>query len=387
MVALWMTLAMAGYGDPVAGVPQPEGRQLHLWANAARVDPEAFEADYLAGGCSFYSDFSASQTTPKVALRHDADLMAAADAHSLDMFTVGFMDHTSSDGTDFATRVWSYYPGGAIAENIAWNGGSVREVVLEGWMCSSGHRANIMSSTYDDFGGSRHGSYATQNFGQQGGSMPYVRGAAHELEGGTASLYSVLGASYAPDAVEVVVDGGVVPMSLRWGTASSGVYGADVGNDGACHEYYVRAWFGTSEVRYPETGSYGWGACAWDDAAAQWVGRQLAATPPPSLSTDPWVAGASVDLTAIDVLPGSTVHYVLGTQEGQGPCPGALGGACVGVTGYVLYLGNAVADGRGEAVLRTVVPAAAAGRTVLLQAMGDAGSGWVGSAPIVQDVP
>jgi hypothetical protein len=313
--------------------------------------------------------------------------MAAADAHSLDMYTVGFFDHTSSDGTDFATRVWSYYPGGSIAENIALNSGPPRAIVMEGWMCSSGHRANIMSGTYNDFGGATYGVYSTQNFGQQGGPMPAVRGAAHELGGGVASLYSTIAASSAPDAVEVVVDGVVVPMALQWGTASSGIYVADVPDDGGCHEYYVRGVFGGAEARYPETGSYGWGACAWDDAPAKWVGRQLAPLPPLALATEPWVAGAPVDLTATGVVPGSTVHFVLGTQEGQGPCPNALGGLCVGVTGIVRYLGSATADGGGEAVLGTVAPLPASGRTVLLQAVGDAGAGWTLSPIVAEDVP
>jgi hypothetical protein len=81
------------------------------------------------------------------------------------------------------------------------------------------------------------------------------------------------------------------------------------------------------------------------------------------------------------------VHFVLGTQEGQGPCPNALGGLCVGVTGIVRYLGSATADGGGEAVLGTVAPLPASGRTVLLQAVGDAGAGWTLSPIVAEDVP
>jgi len=386
MIWMWSVVAMAGYGDPVAGLPTPEARAMHVWTNAARVDPEAFQGDYLAGGCDYYSDFSASEQTPQEPLRHDADLFAAADAHTLDMYTTGVLTHDSSDGTSMGDRVWSYYPGWSIAENIAWNGADARGVVMSGWMCSSGHRGNIMNSIYDDLGTARYGNYLTQNMGELAGPHPEVRSAAHELGGGDADIYAVVGAPSAPDAVDVVVNGGAVPMTQAYGTASTGIYTATVPEAG-CNEYYVVATYGTVEVRYPETGSYGWGSCVWDDADAQWVDRQLAPLPPPSLVSEPWSVGASVDLTATGVVPGSTVHFVLGTQEGTGPCPPALGGLCVGVDGLVRYLGPATADAGGEAVFTLTVPAGASGRSLLLRAIGDTGSGYVLSDIVFEDVP
>ncbi len=380
--------ALAGYGDPVAGVPEPAGRALALWTNAARVDPEAFEADYNAGGCSFYTDFSAAEQVPRAPYRHDADLMAAADAHTLDMHSVGFFSHTSSDGTPFATRVWSYYTGFAIAENIAWDSGSNREMVMGNWMCSAaGHRGAILSATYEDLGAARYGVYGTLDFGARGGASPALRSAAHELAGGQASLYAVIGSASAPDAVELVVDGGVVATDLLWGTDSNGIHGVQVPDDGGCHEYYARAFYGGTELRFPEEGSYGWGACAWDDPGAQWLDRQLLPVAAPTLASTPWAVGASADLTVSGVEPGSTVHFVLGTAEGQGPCPAVLGGLCLQVTGYIRYLGSDVADGSGEAVLSWPVPAAAAGRTVILQAVGDAGVGWALTERVTVDVP
>jgi hypothetical protein len=42
--------ARAGYGDVGDdGLPSAAERELHLWTNAARVDPAAFKADYNAG--------------------------------------------------------------------------------------------------------------------------------------------------------------------------------------------------------------------------------------------------------------------------------------------------------------------------------------------------
>jgi len=40
-------LALAGYGDPVDSYPHPWERSLHVWTNAVRVDPEAFESFVL----------------------------------------------------------------------------------------------------------------------------------------------------------------------------------------------------------------------------------------------------------------------------------------------------------------------------------------------------
>ena len=52
MFMLWITTALAGYGDPQLGHPTPDERLVFLWTNAARVEPGAFTADYQSGGCS-----------------------------------------------------------------------------------------------------------------------------------------------------------------------------------------------------------------------------------------------------------------------------------------------------------------------------------------------
>ncbi len=391
MLILTLATALAGYGDAVNGTPDLQGRQIHLWTDAVRVDPLAFESDYLQGGCSSAS-FTATEQTPKAPLAHDPGLMQAAAAHNDDMVTNNWFAHDSSDGTYWADRVWSYYAGFSIGENINLGYANPRDAVLEGWMCSPPHRSSIMSATYTDFGGAWEANYGTQDFGDGGPTVPgAVRTAMHEDLGNTIAFHASFAYGAAPAFVEVVLDGVAHPMSLEWGSASQGVYGTDVPDPGAgCHEYYVRADVGGATYHYPETGSYGWGSCAFDDTAASWLAGQLPVGPPPPdavLSTDPWVAGGQVDLVVDGATPGTTVHFVLGTAIGNGPCPGALGGLCLEVSGNTHKLGDDTADGNGVAVLPFTVPAGAGGRTLHLQGIADTGAGWVLTDIVTVQVP
>ena len=99
MLLLIPTLALAGYGDAVDGYPSWMERDIILWTNAARVDPEAFEEAYNVGGCST-SDFSADELTPKAPVQWNLSLNQAARSHSTDMYDNNFFDHTGSTGND-----------------------------------------------------------------------------------------------------------------------------------------------------------------------------------------------------------------------------------------------------------------------------------------------
>jgi uncharacterized protein YkwD len=78
------------------------------------------------------------------ALRADARLTAAARAHSTDMVTNNFFSHTGSNGSDFVAREKAAGYTAASAENIAW-GQKTPEAVMDAWMNSAGHRANILN--------------------------------------------------------------------------------------------------------------------------------------------------------------------------------------------------------------------------------------------------
>jgi uncharacterized protein YkwD len=102
------------------------------------------------------------------ALRADASLNALAQDFSDDMAKRGFFSHTDPDGNtpwDRAAEAGVKNLGG---ENIA-RGQATAEAVMESWMNSEGHRANILNCDYTRLGvGVRNGSggpWWTQDFG------------------------------------------------------------------------------------------------------------------------------------------------------------------------------------------------------------------------------
>ncbi|WP_439518040.1 CAP domain-containing protein [Hydrogenophaga sp.] len=95
-------------------------------------------------------------------------LFSAAARHSRDMATNNYFSHTSLSGTTPAQRIaaegyaWSW-----AGENIA-AGQQTVTVVMNGWLASPGHCANIMRAEYRDVGvscvqqtGSTYGKYWT----------------------------------------------------------------------------------------------------------------------------------------------------------------------------------------------------------------------------------
>ncbi|MFH7597807.1 sigma-70 family RNA polymerase sigma factor [Streptomyces racemochromogenes] len=102
-------------------------------------------------------------------LKEDAQLDRSAQGQSDDMARRGFFDHTNPDGADPGDRItaagyrWSTY-----GENIA-KGQQTAQDVMDSWMKSPGHRANILNCSFKDIGVGMHpgtgGPWWTQNFG------------------------------------------------------------------------------------------------------------------------------------------------------------------------------------------------------------------------------
>jgi len=89
---------------------------------------------------------------PATGLAWSAALSQAADAHSRDMVANNFFSHTGSDGSSAGQRITAAgYPWSAYGENIAAGQATVAEVV-DGWMASDGHCANIMNAAFVDIG-------------------------------------------------------------------------------------------------------------------------------------------------------------------------------------------------------------------------------------------
>ncbi|MFF8293010.1 CAP domain-containing protein [Streptomyces sp. NPDC016309] len=95
-------------------------------------------------------------------------LGALAGAYSRDMAERGFFSHTDPDGASPWDRAATAGVQGLAAENIA-RGQADAEAVMESWMNSDGHRANILNCDYTRLGVGVHfadgGPWWTQDFG------------------------------------------------------------------------------------------------------------------------------------------------------------------------------------------------------------------------------
>ncbi|MEU8212802.1 CAP domain-containing protein [Micromonospora sp. NPDC049044] len=101
------------------------------------------------------------------ALGIDDKLMTAAQKHSQDQADHKNMSHTGSDGSNAGDRLdrvgytWRTY-----GENVAWNQ-QTPAAVMDAWMNSSGHRANILNCAFTEIGvgiANSNGPYWTQVF-------------------------------------------------------------------------------------------------------------------------------------------------------------------------------------------------------------------------------
>ena len=84
-------------------------------------------------------------------------LARAARAHSADMGTRRFFAHDTPDGMEPADRIVAAgYPGTdvTVGENLAWGEetAGTPAAIVEGWMESPGHRANILRREFREVG-------------------------------------------------------------------------------------------------------------------------------------------------------------------------------------------------------------------------------------------
>ncbi|WP_341520242.1 CAP domain-containing protein [Pseudomonas sp. G.S.17] len=138
---------------------QAEGQKLLEMINRARTQPRQ------CGG----QEFAAASP-----LSWNATLGSAAQSHSRIMANNNFFDHIDRDGRTPGDRAeLAGYVGQQIGENIAAGQDSVHKV-LDGWLASPGHCANLMNPQYRDLGAayatdpkSDAGIYWTAMFGSQ----------------------------------------------------------------------------------------------------------------------------------------------------------------------------------------------------------------------------
>ncbi|MFE8936767.1 CAP domain-containing protein [Streptomyces sp. NPDC007872] len=98
----------------------------------------------------------------------DARLASLAGAFSADMAARGFFDHTDPDGNTPWARAQKVGVSTLAGENIA-RGQADAAAVMESWMNSDGHRANILNCDFKTMGVGVHfgdgGPWWTQDFG------------------------------------------------------------------------------------------------------------------------------------------------------------------------------------------------------------------------------
>jgi uncharacterized protein YkwD len=113
-------------------------------------------------------------------LRNNKRLETAATKHSKDMVRRNFFSHDSPGGSTPGSRVrlTGYLKGAngfSVGENIAWGTGryATAESIVDSWMNSPGHKANILHRAFDEIGigvalgapGEDGGATYTTNFG------------------------------------------------------------------------------------------------------------------------------------------------------------------------------------------------------------------------------
>jgi uncharacterized protein YkwD len=92
-------------------------------------------------------------------LKENAKLRKAASSHAADMVDEGFFDHTSPEGDSFVDRIIGAgyakrNDGWTLGENLAWGTGDLSSAkgLMDAWMASSGHKANILKKAYREVG-------------------------------------------------------------------------------------------------------------------------------------------------------------------------------------------------------------------------------------------
>ncbi|MEU3413649.1 sigma-70 family RNA polymerase sigma factor [Streptomyces sp. NPDC006658] len=152
-----------GTGTPKTQPPAPPTPRATPTTPQARPAPAGTVAQVVA---LVNKERAAAGCGP---VTEDPQLERAAQGHSDDMAARGFFDHANPDGAGPGERVtaagyrWSTY-----GENIA-RGQQSPQAVMDSWMNSPGHRANILNCSFRNIGVGVHngsgGPWWTQDFG------------------------------------------------------------------------------------------------------------------------------------------------------------------------------------------------------------------------------
>ena len=271
MIAIWLATSM---GNPAYAsgedIPTWTQRELIVYTNFVRVDPTHWSAEY---DCSV-NGFTSSEKQPKDPMLYHAGLTEIAQLHSEEMNRYDFLAHESRDGTDFGDRVWPYYEGTTIGENVAMGYSNNWDVVFQGWMCSAGHRSNIMEAEFEDIGTGIDGLYYTQDFGGGAGQahQPVAMGIhSPQVPSNDVEFLATWHDDAAPESLWVETADSCTEMSLQAGTETRGAWTLMADATDGCQPYRFVWPEGDGFSSLPLEGAYQYGQnCAdWTDEASE----------------------------------------------------------------------------------------------------------------------
>jgi uncharacterized protein YkwD len=156
VAGLSLIAACGGGGSDGAAPALPSGAAASASAAGADCGIPGFAGTALArinqaraagASCGTRGSFA-----PAGAVRWNDALAKAAAAHSQDMAALNYFSHTSADGRSLAQRVDAAgYTWSTLGENIAAGQVGI-DAVVDGWMRSDGHCANLMNPDFDAIG-------------------------------------------------------------------------------------------------------------------------------------------------------------------------------------------------------------------------------------------
>ena len=182
-VALGGVTAFTGLGDAApqpVGAADPETHEVAAVAVRSTVTPRTTRARPRPTATTPRPPAPATQILARVnaerakagckAVVLDPRLTAAAAGHAQDMATNNYFSHTSRDGRSFVDRIKAQGYPVPRSENIAAGQPTV-SAVMDAWMASTGHRANILDCSAVAMGaasakGGTYGVYWVQDFGR-----------------------------------------------------------------------------------------------------------------------------------------------------------------------------------------------------------------------------
>lgn len=171
-------------GEPYS-INLPTAENFLNYTGCGGVNTAVMNAAYEQEVLDLVNQYRADESLPP--LKRVTALDYAARYHSADLGQDNYFSHDSCDREGGALvfecgtwdRISAYYPS-ASGENIA-AGYPTPQSVMNGWMNSSDHRANILNASYRTIGvgyyyveNSTYGSYWTQDFGRLSGEYPLI---------------------------------------------------------------------------------------------------------------------------------------------------------------------------------------------------------------------